>query len=149
MRHFPAKRWETQGVVDQYDCRKRSWYIETATCSKDIVILLDNSGSMTGFRNFIAQLTVKSILDTFSNNDFINILWYSKNVTTLVPCFSVKKNFCHFYWNEYSDLVLFFKQNTLVQATPENIEVFNAAVKKLKVRAGKKRRLELYVHIIK
>ncbi|XP_037048766.1 voltage-dependent calcium channel subunit alpha-2/delta-3 [Bradysia coprophila] len=109
MRHFPAKRWESHGV-DVYDCRKRSWYIETATCSKDIVILLDNSGSMTGFRNFIAQLTIKSILDTFSNNDFTNILVYSKNVTTLVPCFD----------------------NTLVQATPENIAVFNAAVKKLK-----------------
>lgn len=88
MRHFPAKRWESHGV-DVYDCRKRSWYIETATCSKDIVILLDNSGSMTGFRNFIAQLTVKSILDTFSNNDFINILIYSKNVTNLVDCFNV------------------------------------------------------------
>lgn len=88
MRHFPAKRWESHGV-DVYDCRKRSWYIETATCSKDIVILLDNSGSMTGFRNFIAQLTVKSILDTFSNNDFINIFIYSKNVTNLVPCFNV------------------------------------------------------------
>lgn len=88
MRHFPAKRWESHGV-DVYDCRKRSWYIETATCSKDIVILLDNSGSMTGFRNFIAQLTVKSMLDTFSNNDFINIFIYSKNVTNLVPCFNV------------------------------------------------------------
>lgn len=88
MRHFPAKRWENYGV-DVYDCRKRSWYIETATCSKDIVILLDNSGSMTGFRNFVAQLTVKSILDTFSNNDFINILKYSKEVKPLVECFNV------------------------------------------------------------
>lgn len=95
MRHFPAKRWESHGV-DVYDCRKRSWYIETATCSKDIVILLDNSGSMTGYRNFLAQLTVKSILDTFSNNDYINILVYSKNVTNLVPCFNVCNHFfCH------------------------------------------------------
>lgn len=88
MRHFPGKVWESNGV-DVYDCRKRSWYIETATCSKDIVILLDNSGSMTGFRNFIAQLTVKSILDTFSNNDFINIFTYSVNVSNLVECFNV------------------------------------------------------------
>lgn len=113
LRHYPAKVWESKDIkddIDVYDCRKRSWYIETATCSKDIVILLDNSGSMFGFRNFIAQLTVKSILDTFSNNDFLNIYIYSENVTELVPCFN----------------------DTLVQATPENIEVFNNHVKDLK-----------------
>lgn len=110
MRHYPAKMWESKKKVDVFDCRKRSWYIETATCSKDIVILLDNSGSMTGFRNYIAQLTVRSILDTFSNNDFINIYNYSETVIGLVPCF----------------------KDTLVQATPENIEVFNQAVHDLK-----------------
>lgn len=113
LRHYPAKIWESKDIdndIDVYDCRKRSWYIETATCSKDIVILLDNSGSMLGFRNFIAQLTVKSVLDTFSNNDFINIYYYSENVSALVPCFN----------------------NTLVQATPENIKVFNEHVKHLK-----------------
>lgn len=83
-----------------YDCRKRSWYIETATCSKDIVILLDNSGSMTGFRNYIAQLTVKSVLDTFSNNDFINIYNYSETVRELVPCFNVRP--CIFFIVKFS-----------------------------------------------
>lgn len=96
--------------TDVYDCRKRSWYIETATCSKDVVILLDNSGSMTGYRNYIAQLTIRSLLDTFSNNDFINVYDYSKTVQALVPCFN----------------------ETLVQATPENIRVFNEKVQELK-----------------
>lgn len=80
--------------VDTYDCRTRSWYIETATCSKDVVILLDNSGSMTGYRNYIAQLTVKSVLDTFSNNDFLTIFNYSNTVDDLVPCFKVSVLFC-------------------------------------------------------
>lgn len=112
LRHYPAKVWESKDKkddIDVYDCRKRSWYIETATCSKDLVILLDNSGSMFGFRNFIAQLTIKSLLDTLSNNDFLNIYIYSENVTELVPCFN----------------------DTLVQATPENKEVFNSFVKEL------------------
>jgi voltage-dependent calcium channel alpha-2/delta-4 len=100
--------WE-RNKTDTYDCRKRSWYIETATCSKDVVILLDNSGSMTGYRNYVAQLTIKSLLDTFSNNDFVNIFIYSSGVGELVPCF----------------------KDVLVQATPENIEVFNDAVKNL------------------
>lgn len=109
LRHYPAMGWENRGV-DTYDCRKRSWYIEAATCSKDVVILLDNSGSMTGFRNYIAQLTVKSILDTFSNNDFLNIYTYSNEVVELVDCF----------------------KDLLIQATPENAKVFNDAVKELK-----------------
>jgi voltage-dependent calcium channel alpha-2/delta-4 len=109
MRHFPAISWN-RNLTDTYDCRKRSWYIETATCSKDVVILLDNSGSMTGYRNFIARHTIKNLLETFSNNDFINILSYS-NVTkgSIIPCFS----------------------DILVQATPDNINAFNEAVKEL------------------
>lgn len=106
LRHYPAKSWEdrdTSQSVDVYDCRKRSWYIETATCSKDIVILLDRTGSMFGYLGFLAKLTIKSLLDTFSNNDFFNILTYAANVTPLVNCF----------------------KDELVQATPENIKVFN------------------------
>ncbi len=109
MRHFPAISWD-RNTTDTYDCRKRSWYIETATCSKDVVILLDNSGSMTGYRNFIARHTIKSLLETFSNNDFINILSYSKTTNgSIIPCFT----------------------DILVQATPDNINAFNEAVKEL------------------
>ncbi|XP_031619026.1 voltage-dependent calcium channel subunit alpha-2/delta-3-like [Contarinia nasturtii] len=113
LRHFPAKSWEdrdTSTKVDVYDCRKRSWYIETATCSKDIVILLDRTGSMVGYLGFVAKLTIKSLLDTFSNNDFFNIYTFSREndtsnplVKPLINCFD----------------------NKLVQATPENIKAFN------------------------
>ncbi|XP_037958547.1 voltage-dependent calcium channel subunit alpha-2/delta-3 [Teleopsis dalmanni] len=112
LRHFPASQWQERDEdddADTYDCRKRSWYIETATCSKDIVILLDNSGSMTGFRNHVAKFTIRSILDTFSNNDFFTIFNYSATVDDIIPCF----------------------KDALVQATPENINVFNEALEDL------------------
>lgn len=106
LRHYPAKSWEdrdTSSSVDVYDCRKRSWYIETATCSKDVVILLDRTGSMYKYLSFLAKLTIKNLLDTFSNNDSFNIYTYSEDVTPLVECFV----------------------DELVPATPENIKVFN------------------------
>lgn len=112
LRHYPAKSWENRDVesdIDVYDCRKRSWYIETATCSKDIIILLDNSGSMFKFLSFLAELTIKSILDTFSNNDFFNIVTFTNRTYPLVECFD----------------------GELIQATPENIKVFKNKIKLL------------------
>lgn len=74
---------------DRYDCRTRIWYIQAATCSKEVVILIDNSGTMYGMRNTIAQLTVDSLLRTFSNNDYISIFrLIDNNVTGLVNCFA-------------------------------------------------------------
>lgn len=113
LRHFPGLQWQENvdgEKADTYDCRKRSWYIETATCSKDIVILLDNSGSMTGFRNHVAKFTIRSILETFSNNDFFTIYEYSNETRDIVDCF----------------------KDALVQATKENIQVFNDKISSLK-----------------
>ena len=48
---------------------------------------MDNSGSMTGYRNTIAKLTVSYILDTLNNNDFVNVYRFSDDTEELVPCF--------------------------------------------------------------
>ncbi|XP_011876381.1 PREDICTED: voltage-dependent calcium channel subunit alpha-2/delta-4 isoform X2 [Vollenhovia emeryi] len=92
--------------ADLYDCRVRSWFIEAATCSKDMVILMDISGSMTGMGKTIAKTTVSSILDTLSNNDFVTLLKYNNETTDLVPCF----------------------KDMLIQATPENIDTFKKSM---------------------
>ncbi|KYN22132.1 Voltage-dependent calcium channel subunit alpha-2/delta-4 [Trachymyrmex cornetzi] len=95
--------------VDQYDCRLRNWFIEAATCSKDMVILMDVSGSMTGFGKTIAKTTVNSILDTLSNNDFVTLLKYNNETTEFVPCF----------------------KDMLIQATPENLDTFKKSMDKI------------------
>lgn len=62
-----------------------------------------------GMRKHIAAFTVKNILDTFSNNDYINLLNYSTKVDYIVPCFN----------------------DQLIQATRENIQLFKLAVEGL------------------
>ncbi|VVC93340.1 unnamed protein product [Leptidea sinapis] len=97
LRFYPGMPWNMK-EVDTYDCRVKSWYIEAATCSKDVIILFDVSGSMTGFKNYVARRTLGSLLATLSNNDYVNVFTFKANTSEVIQCF----------------------QN-LVQATPENI----------------------------
>ncbi|KAH1023063.1 hypothetical protein HUJ04_012343 [Dendroctonus ponderosae] len=111
MRHYPAMHWVDKKEIKRhlFDCRIRTWFIEAATCTKDVVILIDNSGSMDGMGKHIGALTAYSILDTFSNNDYVNVLNYSETTDYIVPCF----------------------ENQLIQATKENIHVFKDAIDRL------------------
>ncbi|KAF5280798.1 hypothetical protein FQR65_LT14944 [Abscondita terminalis] len=108
MRHYPDFSAMNWNISDKglFDCRIRTWFIEAATCTKDVVILLDNSGSMQGWSKHISFLIVNTILQTLSNNDYINVMNYSETVDYLIPCFEGK----------------------LVQATEENIQVILDAV---------------------
>ncbi len=49
-------------------------YIQAASSPKDVIILMDISGSMTGQRNEIAKATVLKILDTLSDEDYFNVI---------------------------------------------------------------------------
>lgn len=80
-----AKRWSSKPSV--FDTRLRPWYIQAATCSKDVVILLDISGSMSGMHLTIAQLVIKTVLRTFNNDDSFNIIFFNTGFNYLVPCF--------------------------------------------------------------
>ncbi|XP_061618113.1 voltage-dependent calcium channel subunit alpha-2/delta-4 isoform X1 [Phyllopteryx taeniolatus] len=87
-RLYPGIQWipDENGVVT-FDCRNRNWYIQAATSPKDVVIVVDVSGSMKGLRLTIAKHTINTILDTLGENDFVNIIAYSDYVRYLEPCF--------------------------------------------------------------
>lgn len=57
-------------------------YIQAATSPKDLVIVVDVSGSMKGLRLTIAKHTINTILDTLGENDFVNIIAVSKSSTS-------------------------------------------------------------------
>ncbi|KAK0135863.1 Voltage-dependent calcium channel subunit alpha-2/delta-3 [Merluccius polli] len=86
-RQYPGVKWhpDEHGVIG-FDCRNRKWYIQAATSPKDVVILLDVSGSMKGLRLTIARQTVSSILDTLGDDDFFNIIAYNQEIHYVEPC---------------------------------------------------------------
>ncbi|KAJ9576006.1 hypothetical protein L9F63_007106, partial [Diploptera punctata] len=107
LRRYPAIKWppdenSARSGQELHDFRTSSWYIDAATSPKDVVILLDSSGSMTGERREIAKSVVNAILDTLGNNDFVNVYRFSDDTEELVPCF----------------------KDMLVQANMENVREF-------------------------
>ena len=50
LRLFPGVKWTNaeSDRPDMYDCRLTNWFIRASSSPKDMVILVDISGSMTG-----------------------------------------------------------------------------------------------------
>uniref|UniRef100_A0A1I8BDN2 VWFA domain-containing protein n=1 Tax=Meloidogyne hapla TaxID=6305 RepID=A0A1I8BDN2_MELHA len=89
MRFFPSAPWlweDRQSELDLFDCRNTEWYVEAATIPRNLIILLDTSGSMLGQRFEIARQTIESILSTLSESDFFNIIQFSKTTTLMEQC---------------------------------------------------------------
>ena len=63
-------------------------YIKAAASPKEVVILLDTSGSMTGLRKEIAKHVVLNILETLGQDDFVAIYTFAREPLPLVPCFT-------------------------------------------------------------
>ncbi|KAF6716341.1 Voltage-dependent calcium channel subunit alpha-2/delta-4 [Oryzias melastigma] len=116
-RIYPGIKWtpDSNGVV-AFDCRNRNWYIQAATSPKDIIIMVDISGSMKGLKMTIAKHTINTILDTLGENDFVNVIAYTDYVRYVEPCF----------------------RGTLVQADLDNREHFKLLVEELHVKGEAK-----------
>lgn len=84
-----AVKWSSESIsaptIDEF--RLSLWFVEAMTSSKDIVILLDTSSSLSDSSRRLAQITAKHILDTLSDNDFVNIFSLDSSDQVLVPCF--------------------------------------------------------------
>ncbi|CAH1173790.1 unnamed protein product [Phaedon cochleariae] len=88
MRHYPAVKWSDEQYDKTYDFRTRTWYTEALTSPKDVIILLDRSGSTKGKRRIVATQIVNQILDTLNDNDFVNIYTFTNTTEPLVQCFN-------------------------------------------------------------
>lgn len=86
-RVWPGHIWEyPEGAgdkLDLFDCRVQNWYIRATSSPRDVIILIDASGSMTGLKKSIAIQTVETILDTLSDDDFVQIIKVKRNIFSI------------------------------------------------------------------
>ena len=72
--NFPV--FEDTADCRSYDPRFRPFYVETATPEpKDVVLVFDTSGSMSGSRLTVAKEAAKTVLSTMNPRDRVSIKW--------------------------------------------------------------------------
>lgn len=78
-RTFPAKAWTVNGnVCKDYDPRFRPWYVGAASGPKNVVLVIDMSGSMSlENRAELALSAAKSVVETLTQLDFVKIIAFS------------------------------------------------------------------------
>uniref|UniRef100_A0A8C5NGA9 Voltage-dependent calcium channel subunit alpha-2/delta-2-like n=1 Tax=Gouania willdenowi TaxID=441366 RepID=A0A8C5NGA9_GOUWI len=110
-RYYPATPWKTPDKIDLYDVRRRPWYIQGASSPKDMVILVDVSGSVSGLTLKLIKASVMEMLDTLSDDDYVNVARFNEKAEAVVPCFK-----------------------HLVQANVRNKKIFKDAVQQMQAK---------------
>lgn len=85
-RYFPASPWIDSSMIDLYDVRRRPWYIQGASSPKDMLILVDASGSVSGLTLKLIRTSVSRMLETLSDDDYVNVISFNENATN-ASCF--------------------------------------------------------------
>ncbi|XP_078091695.1 voltage-dependent calcium channel subunit alpha-2/delta-1 isoform X2 [Mustelus asterias] len=89
-RYYPASPWvdvtKTANRIDLYDVRRRPWYIQGAASPKDMLILVDVSGSVSGLTLKLIRTSVSEMLETLSDDDYVNVVSFN-NQANSVSCF--------------------------------------------------------------
>uniref|UniRef100_A0A8C0L913 Calcium voltage-gated channel auxiliary subunit alpha2delta 2 n=1 Tax=Canis lupus dingo TaxID=286419 RepID=A0A8C0L913_CANLU len=86
-RYYPATPWRAPKKIDLYDVRRRPWYIQGASSPKDMVIIVDVSGSVSGLTLKLMKTSVCEMLDTLSDDDYVNVASFNEKAQP-VSCFT-------------------------------------------------------------
>ncbi|XP_064417335.1 voltage-dependent calcium channel subunit alpha-2/delta-1 isoform X2 [Latimeria chalumnae] len=90
-RYYPASPWvesrRTSNKIDLYDVRRRPWYIQGAASPKDMLILVDVSGSVSGLTLKLIRTSVSEMLETLSDDDYVNVVSFNNDAKN-VSCFN-------------------------------------------------------------
>ncbi|KAM3587492.1 uncharacterized protein V6R79_006806 [Siganus canaliculatus] len=84
-RYYPASPWmntsNSASKIDLYDVRRRPWYIQGAASPKDMLILVDASGSVSGLTLKLIRTSVSKMLETLSDDDYVNVVSFNDKAT--------------------------------------------------------------------
>ncbi|GMH39187.1 hypothetical protein BSKO_07085 [Bryopsis sp. KO-2023] len=94
-----------------FDPRVRPWYIAASTGPKDVVVVVDTSGSMEE-RWSLTKKALLSLLDTFTFVDYVNIVTFSDDAEALTT------------------------GTPLLAATPENLKTMKDGLQRVKLLGG-------------
>ena len=81
MRNYPGR-----DRCAQYDPRLRPWYVEATTGAKNIILIMDISGSMNDYSKIqTAKDAATNVINTLSYSDFVGLVPFSTNATKFLP----------------------------------------------------------------
>ncbi|KHN79498.1 Voltage-dependent calcium channel subunit alpha-2/delta-2 [Toxocara canis] len=86
-RLFPVKKWTVEPepiTIDLFDPRFRPWFIAAQSAPKDVLFLIDMSGSVKGQTVHLIRMTVLHILATLGPNDYVNAIWFNSRRESLL-----------------------------------------------------------------
>uniref|UniRef100_A0A3Q2PN33 Calcium voltage-gated channel auxiliary subunit alpha2delta 2 n=1 Tax=Fundulus heteroclitus TaxID=8078 RepID=A0A3Q2PN33_FUNHE len=111
-RYYPASPWKAPDKIDLYDVRRRPWY---RTLRKNTwkywIIIHVKSGSVSGLTLKLIKASVMEMLDTLSDDDYVNVARFNEKAEAVVPCFK-----------------------HLVQANVRNKKIFKEAVQQMQAK---------------
>lgn len=86
-----------------YDPRIRPWYVSAVTGSKDVVVILDTSGSMEGTKFDNTKEAAKNVFGTLGPRDRLSVLTFSSSVSSYKNELTTYSNVLQSDVNNYVD----------------------------------------------
>lgn len=108
LRTYPRYQWPLDDKLHALDARRQSWYTQYTGVPKDVLFLVDTSGSMHGQALHLANTSLRLLIETLNKNDFFAVAKFPTNRTHLMPSLI------------YGRFINVSCYNSLVQATSLN-----------------------------
>ncbi|VDD79134.1 unnamed protein product [Mesocestoides corti] len=78
-------QWPLDDKLRALDARRQSWYTQYTGVPKDVLFLMDTSGSMHGQALHLANTSLRLLIENLNKNDFFAVAKFPTNRTHLTP----------------------------------------------------------------